>query len=164
MHVNRLPVELVLKIEQLVLDASYDIADDRGLRASRYACYESRCHPVDHAKYACPEALQEVEKCDACAGDSLHERGCSHACKPSDEDICGNCQKSADYLLCEKSCYSTWLKQEEALWLIAPFAERREYHDRARRCWELDCKWLEHAFSVGDELVRKPGVPSLGQQ
>jgi hypothetical protein len=128
-HIGKLPVELVLQIEEFLSQSAY-ISSDWAINED-FACYECRCSPFPHggAEENTPliESVQEeIGECKACRGfllDDESDRGneyssdesqkygferyqgkCSKRCTEKAEQSCYACKDAPNLAECVRTC------------------------------------------------------------
>lgn len=83
-HIARLPLEILIFIEDLVLCNSRNASSDEWVTVFRH--FESRCRPRDHGDYGC----------DSC-GERFFETGLCESCEESESfELCDKCEAARD--------------------------------------------------------------------
>jgi hypothetical protein len=157
-HINKLPAELELLIEQFSLEPRRCKSSDFQKNDWKYdfRCFESRCSPLFHMSICTPyldSALHGFVHCGNCPGDDFDYANCEMQCKNTERDPCEECSGLEEpRRWCLRSCRSRErVVQEDAaaeseLWY--------ELHNDSRR------EWIQ---KVSDESCQKMSVVRFGR-
>lgn len=103
-HVTRLPVELELAIEAIIIqDKQSPSKHGREKWADKFRHYEGRCSPTDHEGYSFSDDLSDWTPCGKCDGIPDVEL-CELRCQPGALSPCHTCSQELDPGNCMKSC------------------------------------------------------------
>ncbi|KAK5711265.1 hypothetical protein LTR15_012555 [Elasticomyces elasticus] len=132
-HITRLPLELEQAIEDILVHITrpnivgYQLLGSRG---EQFACFESRCAPMDHMEdcYSplSDAASHEMQLCGECE-DDMYTDSCERVCTDDTAEKCMHCKTSSGKD-CLNSCESrqTRLMNQNAMGWENWYEEHRE--------------------------------------
>ncbi|KAK5729538.1 hypothetical protein LTR17_011841 [Elasticomyces elasticus] len=165
-HITKLPVEMLLLIEDFVIEARrdtnvWDDGWDPYDTASNFACFESRCAPSHH--WVEPEDLWDdaharTTECKSCqeapeglfSNKACHNRCTKHTVDPC--QACGTAGMGAED--CERSCLAAY---EENIELVGQELEYSwDAHEQQKSAWlERIDKTKKGAFLTHKKMLKQ---------
>lgn len=107
-HVTRLPVELELAIEAIIIqDKQSPLQHGWEKWADKFRHYEGRCAPIDHVEDIASPLVDQLSDmhtlCKKCE-DNIDVELCDLRCQPGDLSPCYTCSQKLDPDNCMESC------------------------------------------------------------
>ncbi|KAK4902533.1 hypothetical protein LTR27_000470 [Elasticomyces elasticus] len=146
-HITRLPVEILLLIEDIIVEAQRkEYYDDEKMMShpedieSDFACFESKCEPRHHwvEEDNLWDYADTAVDCKSCEKESIEgtysKLNCDLRCTKHTAEPCGTCvDGEMGAHGCERNCYAKW---KDAVNKYAQETDHNwEFHDERKDAW-----------------------------